>query len=112
MRFHNANNILNYMKDASETQEVPLCTIKIGDFLLYAFSGESFVQFGKMIKASAPTDKCMVVELAYEMIGYIPTKDLFMPTVYESNLPACRFEPECGHEMTEKLIEMGREIMC
>lgn len=112
MRFHNAHNVISYMENKSKIRDVALCTLKIGDFILYAYPGEIFVQFGKEIKKNAPSEKNMVVELAYEAIGYIPTKDLFMPTVYESNLPACMFEPESGDEMTEKLINMGKEIMC
>ena len=110
MRFHYAHRAFVYIQDKSKTRDITLMTIKIGDFLLYAFPGEIFVQFGQHIKANAPTDKRMVVELAFESVGYLPTKDMFQPTVYESTLPTCIFIPEGGHIMADKLVEIGKEI--
>lgn len=110
MRFHYAHRALNYMKNPSKTYEIDLMVIKIGDFIMYATPGEVFVQFGLEVKKNAPTDKNMVVELAFDGVGYIPTKDLFQPTVYESTLPTCIFTPEGGHIIAEKLINMGKEI--
>ena len=110
MRFHYAHRAIRYMENASKTYEIDLMVVKIGDFILYATAGEPFVQFGLEIKANAPTDKRMVVTIAFESVGYIPTKDLFQPTVYESTLPTCMFTPEAGHIITKKLIEMGKEI--
>jgi len=111
MRFHYAHRALTYMKDTSKTKEIDLMVIKIGDFVLYATPGEVFVQFGLEVKKNAPTDKRMVVELAFDGVGYIPTKDLFQPTVYESTLPTCIFTPEGGHQIAAKLTEMGKEII-
>ncbi|MBR5506785.1 MAG: hypothetical protein IKV88_01925, partial [Clostridia bacterium] len=111
MRFHYAHRALNYMKNTSETYEVDLQVIRIGDFLLYATPGEMFVQFGLEIKNNEPTKNRMVAEIAFDYVGYIPTKDLFQPTVYESTLPTCIFEPEGGHQIAAKLTEMGKEII-
>ena len=109
-QFHYAHRAIKYMKNPEKTYDLEVQVIKIGDFLLYATPCEMFVQFGLEIKKNAPTDKRMVVELAFDYIGYLPTKDLFQPTVYESTLPTCMFEPEGGHIIANKLIEMGKEI--
>lgn len=109
-QFHYAHRAVKYMKNPTKTYDLDVQVIKIGEFLLYATPCEMFVQFGLHIKENAPTDKRMVVELAFDYIGYLPTKDLYQPTVYESTLPTCIFEPEGGHIIADKLIEMGKDI--
>ncbi len=110
MRYHYAHRTLAYMKDTSATHTVALMAIRIGNFILTAFPGEIFVQFGKMVKERSPYENKMVVTLAFESCGYVPTKDLFQPTVYESTLPTCIFEPDAGHLMTDKLCEMADKL--
>jgi len=111
MRFHYAHRALDYMKDDSSTYTVALMAIRIGDVIFSAFPGEVFVQFGKQVKSGTPTKKLFVVELAFDNCGYIPTSDLFQPTVYESTLPTCIFEPDAGGILADTLIKMNRELL-
>lgn len=77
MRNPSSHRAIKYMKNPEKTYDLEVQVIKIGDFLLYATPCEMFIQFGLGIKKNAPTDKRMVVELAFDYIGYLPTKDLF-----------------------------------
>ena len=42
---------------------------------------------------------------------YIPTKEMFLPFVYESSYYSARFEPDAGDKMTDKAIEIAKKIM-
>lgn len=110
-RYHYAKRALKYMETASKTKEVRVQVIRIGDFLMYAFPGEVFVDFGHYIKENAPTEKRMIATLAFLGYSYIPTKELFQPTVYEAALPTCIFTPDGGHIIADKLLEMGNELL-
>ncbi|MBQ3554548.1 MAG: neutral/alkaline non-lysosomal ceramidase N-terminal domain-containing protein [Clostridia bacterium] len=110
-RYHYAIRALKYMETASETKDVRMQVIRIGDFLMYGFPGEVFVDFGHYIKENAPTEKRMIATLAFLGYSYLPTRELFQPTVYEAQLPTCIFTPDGGHIIADKLIEMGKELI-
>lgn len=110
MKYHYAHRALRYVEDPSESYEAQLQVIRIGDCLLYAMPGEVFVQFGRKIKQLSPSEHNVIAELAFDSPGYIPTRELFQPTVYESTLPTCQLEPDAGDEIVNKLSEMGRAI--
>ena len=93
-----------------ESYDVPVQVIRIGDFLLYGFPTEIFCQFGMMVKESSPTRKNMVASLCNGSFGYVPTRDMFYPTIYESKPGANILEREAGYIMVEQLNKMAKEV--
>lgn len=104
-----SKKLLKFLKDTPETFLVPLQYIQIGDVKLYAFPGEIFSCFGKMVKEGAETDKCIVATMCGASVGYVPPRDMFYDTIYESRPGSNLLEREAGYKMAERLLAMGKE---
>ena len=100
--------LLNFLKTVPEIIEVPLQFIKIGDFELYAFPSEIFCCFGMMVKDGVESDKCMVASVCNKSIGYVPSREMFYETIYESLPGSNKLEREAGYIMAEELIKLGK----
>ncbi len=104
-----SKRLLEYYEDMPSEYEVCLQTIGIGDCIFYVFPGEVFTQFGQYIKEHSSTSNNFIVTLANgTYYGYIPVKELFLPTVYEAS-PAGKLTPEAGYIMADKLLDMAQE---
>lgn len=91
------------------TIPVPVQVIAIGSLAVFAMPGEMFVEFGKMCKKLSPN--AMVASLANAAIGYVPTRELFQPGIYEARLcEGSKLRPEAGYEMVEALTEMAEKL--
>ena len=91
------------------TIPVPVQVIAIGSLAVFAMPGEMFVEFGKMCKKLSPN--AMVASLANAAIGYVPTRELFQPGIYEARLcEGSKLRPEAGYEMVEALAKMTAEL--
>ena len=106
-----ARCLLEYCKDQDEDANVCVQVMKIGDCVLYCLPGEVFVQFGDYIKENTSADKYIISSLSNGFDGYIPTRELFIPTIYESRLSVSSFlDPEAGYLITEKALEMSKDL--
>ena len=103
-----SRSLLNFVDNTPEERDIPLQFISIGDFKLYAMPSEVYCYFGRYIKQRSETPKTMVTTLCNASFGYIPTRDLFFDTIYESRPGANTLEIEAGYIMVDKLLEMGR----
>lgn len=114
MVYAGANSFINrYVKDTKEEYDVPVHVVRIGECLIYGFCGEIFSQFGDIIRKESPTDKLMLVEKSNtEKIDcYVPTREMFLPDVYESTVTSAYLCPDAGYQMCDKVIEMAKKIM-
>ncbi len=96
-----------------EYSDLALQVIRIGNTCLYAYPGEIYVDFGKALKKASPYQNCIVTENNNCFCGYIPTPEAFSPLsdVYEASLCYCsRHVPEAGQQLTDKLLEMAKEV--
>ncbi len=84
--------------------------IRIGDFTLFTMPGEPYLQFGKMIKENAPTDKYMVGTLCNRGPGYMPTRDIFYEGIYPARIGSNRLHSEAGYMISDELIKMAKSI--
>jgi len=101
-----------YGSEPDKIFDVPVQVIRLGECLIWAFPGEVFCQFGDKLRAASPTEKNMFVENAnHTDHPYIPTKEMFLPYVYESTYYSARFEPDAGDIMTDKAIELAKEML-
>lgn len=87
--------------------------IKIGNTAIYAYPGEIFVYFGLYIKEYSETVNNMVCSFSNGGCGYVATREAYAENsrLYEKNLSigAC-LAPEAGYMMTERLLEMAKEV--
>lgn len=101
-----AKRLLKFLDTTPETFEVPVQCIQIGEFTIYGFSSEIFTEFGKLVKAGDGTGINLVATLCNDAFGYVPTRDMFYDTIYESRPGSSRLDKEAGYIMAEKLISM------
>ena len=57
--------------------------LRIGDLALVSAPGELFVELGMEIKRRSPFGQTIILELANDSIGYIPTRRAFEEGAYE-----------------------------
>ena len=62
-----------------------------------------------MVKEGAETDKCIVATMCGANVGYVPPRDMFYDTIYESRPGSNLLEREAGYKMAERLLAMGKE---
>ena len=103
-----AKRLVNFLDSTSESFDVPLQCIQIGEFTIYGFNSEIFTEFGKIVKKGDGTGINLVATLCNEAFGYVPTRDMFYDTIYESRPGSSRLDKEAGYIMAEKLISMKK----
>ena len=59
---------------------------ELGDMAILGLPGEMFVEIGLRIKEGSPFRPTMIVELANDWVGYVPTKKAFGEGGYETEL--------------------------
>lgn len=64
--------------------EVPVQAIRVGDLGIVTFPGEAFVELGLEVKKTSPFAGTMMIELANDYAGYIPTRAAFELGGYET----------------------------
>jgi hypothetical protein len=69
---------------------------------------EIFVEFGLAIKAASPFKTTIVIELANDSLGYIPTKKAFAEGSYE--VVNSRVQPGVGEQLVETAIRLLKEL--
>jgi hypothetical protein len=70
--------------------------------------GEVFVELGLHVKSSSPFKTTLVIELANDAPGYIPTKKAFVEGGYE--VMNSRVAPGGGEAMAETAIRLLNKV--
>lgn len=105
-----AKRLIDYLETTPNSFDVPLQCIRIGELTIYGYNSEIFTEFGKMLKKEDGTEMNIVATLCNEAFGYVPTRDMFFDTIYESRPGSNRLDKEAGYIMTEKLVSMKKEL--
>lgn len=103
-----SNSLLRFINNTPEEFDVPLHFMQIGDVKFFGFPSEIFCYFGIDLKKRCGTDKRIVATYCNAGFGYVPTRDMFYDTVYESKPGANKLEHEAGYMMVDKLLEMSK----
>ncbi len=98
-------------KNAKHFREVRFQVFKIADVLIFALPGEVYTEYGKRIRAAFPENKCFFACLANNDWSYMPTKDRYLPGLYESLFGSAKFYPEDTEAIFDKFIELGQELI-
>lgn len=103
-----AKKLLTFLEEAPEQYDIPLHFIQIGDVRFFGFPSEIYCYFGLSLKEKCGTKKRIVASYCNGLYGYVPTKDLFFDTIYESRPGSNRLSADAGYIMVEKLLEMSK----
>ncbi len=102
-----ARQWLNMREHPVKEDETYISAMRFGDLALVGLPGEVFVELGLAIKRRSPFRKTMVLELANDWIGYVPTKRAFEEGSYETDLAySSRSQPEAGDLMVEEALRL------
>jgi hypothetical protein len=82
--------------------------IRIGDFVLVTFSGESFAEVGLRLKKQSPLAHTFIAAYSNGHIGYAPTADVYGNEAYEDALT--RLAPQWQQIFETKALEMIRKL--
>ena len=89
-------------QEASDAAEV--CALRIGDLGIVTLPGEMFCEFGLEIKRQSPAQHTIVIELANDAIGYLPTPEAFAQGGYEPTTGTTLYESEAGQQLTASAL--------
>ncbi len=99
-----ARRVLGSMENVPEETPTWVQAIRVGDLTLVGVPGELFVELGLDIKRRSPFAQTIVIELANDSIGYIPTRRAFEEGAYEPE--SCRFAPGLGEQMADVAVRL------
>jgi len=92
---------------AATSVDTSLQAVAIGDLALACVPGEYFCALGLDIKKRSPFATTMVVELANDYVGYIPTSAAFDQGGYELfNVRSSKVARGVGERMADELVGM------
>ena len=87
-------------------QEVPtwVQALRVGDLALVGVTGDFFVELGLAIKQGSPFGQTMVLELANDCVGYIPTRRAFEEGAYEPE--SSPYVPGFGEAIVDSALDL------
>jgi hypothetical protein len=94
-----------FKKDRKKSITTAVQVIKIGDVAIAGIPGELFSEFGLEIKKRSPFKMTMVVDVAGDAIGYIPTKKAYIEGGYQTAVSS-RLAPGSGEIMVKNVLEL------
>jgi neutral ceramidase len=100
--------ITKRMADVPEQVETYVQAFRIGDLGIVAVPGELMVKLGLDIKKRSPFHQTMVIELANDSVGYIPTKTAYEEGGYEPE--ASVFSPGCGEKIADVAVKLLNQL--
>lgn len=104
-----ATTIMSLKLRNAETAPVEVQAFRLSDDVaLVTLPGEVFVDFGLAIKKASPFKHTLIVELANDAPGYIPTRKAFEEGSYET--VNSRLRPGGGEDMMATAIRLLRTL--
>lgn len=89
-----------------EDDAVEVMAMRLGDIAIVGLPGEVFCEFGREIKAGSPAGHTLVIELANDGVGYLPTREAFeQGGGYEVTPGVTRYAPGAGEKVTASALQ-------
>ena len=106
-----AERAITHTKTAPREITVKFQIIKLSSILIFALPGEVYSQFGRRIKEAFPNHKCFFACLANNDWSYMPTKESYLPGLYESLYGSAKFYPGDTEDIFDSFIELGKSLI-
>ena len=99
------------MQELQEADDfVEVDALRIGDLGIVTLPGEVFCEFGLQIKKESPAKHTLVIELANDEIGYLPTREAFAQGGYEPATGSTFYEAGAGEEITASALRQLHKL--
>jgi neutral ceramidase len=107
-----AQRVLDFSEECkvSETVDILVQTIRIGDLAICSSPFETFAETGLRLKRQSPFPHTFTIELANGAEGYLPTPGQHKLGGYETWLPVNRVEFSASEKLVRELISMLDEL--
>ena len=105
-----ARGCVKFSLSAKKYYEIKMQIISIGKLMIFALPGEVFSQYGARIKKAFPDSVCFFACLTNNRSGYMPTKECYLPGLYESLYASALFYPEDTENIFDSFIELGKKF--
>ena len=97
-----------------EQQQVPdaveVMALRMGSVGLVGLPGEGFCEMGLALKRASPAEHTIVIELANDAIGYLPTREAYEQGGYEVTPGATAYAPGCGEKLVESASRQLKQL--
>jgi hypothetical protein len=97
-----------------EQQRVPdtveVMALRIGSVGIVGLPGEGFCEMGLAIKQASPAEHTIVIELANDAVGYLPTREAYDQGGYEVTPGATVYAPGCGEKLVESACRQLKDL--
>jgi neutral ceramidase len=87
-----------------EPDPVEVMVLRVGPVGIVGLPGEIFYEHGLAIKGGSPAPHTLVVELANDAIGYVPTKEAFAQGGYEPGAGAAFHTEDAGERLVASAL--------
>ncbi|MDA0346311.1 MAG: neutral/alkaline non-lysosomal ceramidase N-terminal domain-containing protein [Verrucomicrobia bacterium] len=107
-----AQRVLDFSEECkvSETVDILVQTIRIGDLAICSSPFETFAETGLRLKRQSPFPRTFTIELANGAEGYLPTPGQHKLGGYETWLPVNRVEFAASEKLVRELLKMLDEL--
>ena len=105
-----APGIIEMYDNQNEEDHVEVMVLRIGDVGIVGLPGEIFCEFGLEIKEKSPAKHTIVIELANDAIGYIPTVAAFDQGGYEVTTGVTSYQKGSGERLVESAVSQLNEL--
>ncbi len=105
-----ANVFLRLYEVQNEDDKVEVMAFRIGNVGIVGLPGEIFCELGLQIKRQSPAKHTLVIELANDAIGYLPTNEAFAQGGYEVTPGVTQYEKGAGEKITESAISQIEKL--
>ncbi|MBQ9734309.1 MAG: neutral/alkaline non-lysosomal ceramidase N-terminal domain-containing protein [Clostridia bacterium] len=105
-----AERALNFTFSTTKYYTVKMQIISIGKVMIFALPGEVFSQFGAKIKQAFPDNICFFACLSNNKWTYMPTKECYLPELYESLYGSAHFYPDDSEDIFDEFIKLGKDM--
>ncbi len=101
-----AGTIVRYREQQYiETKPVEVHIIRLGDIAIATNPFELFLDYGNQIKVRSKAKQTMLVQLACDAMGYLPTRKAVPQGGYGTSVVSCLCGPDGGEVLVEKTLE-------
>jgi hypothetical protein len=87
-----------------QADEAEVMAVRLGEVAIVALPGEVFCELGLAIRRASPAPHTLVVELANDAIGYVPTRRAFADGGYETTPGSTCYEPGAGELLVDSAL--------
>ncbi|MEN6549622.1 MAG: hypothetical protein ABFE07_26550 [Armatimonadia bacterium] len=94
--------VRRFAENPPTARDTVVQALRIGDLALVGVPGEFFAELGLEIKRRSPFAQTMVLELANDWVGYIPSLQAFEDGAYEPN--SSPYVPGFGESIVETAV--------